>query len=361
MASTYILSDNGVSSGSAGLKETGGTDGTLVLQTTTSGGTATNALTIDNSQNVGIGTSSPSYKLDVNGVGNFQGVQVGTNGDSIRRSGDLYTVADGAYSLIFQTNGVNRATIDSSGNVGIGVTPSANSLSVNYLKNISFQYTAASNYANIFNQENSAALVLASGMQRSATANGFASSYGGSWAKSAVSVGYGFVKIYADAATTVAVGTDVTPTEKIRVLSNGEFTKYDNNTNTYVRDFGWYYAANTYLHIKFNTKYDSNKMIGWRLYGYQAYNIFIDTYYGCYLYVSSPSTPYGSIVRDAGSASGGAMYYSTDGYLCISCAINGNGYTGLRLESLVNGGDYGGGIDVAVLAYKGYATNTGAY
>jgi hypothetical protein len=52
MTSTVILSDNGASSGSAGLKSQGGNDGTLLLQTTTSGGTATTAVTIDNSQNV---------------------------------------------------------------------------------------------------------------------------------------------------------------------------------------------------------------------------------------------------------------------------------------------------------------------
>ena len=47
MASTILLSDNGASSGSAGLKTTGGNDGVLILQTTTSGGTATNAVYID--------------------------------------------------------------------------------------------------------------------------------------------------------------------------------------------------------------------------------------------------------------------------------------------------------------------------
>ena len=62
---SVILSDNGVSSGSAGLKTTASNDGILVLQTTTSGGTATNAIYIDTSQNVGIGTSSPSNRLSV--------------------------------------------------------------------------------------------------------------------------------------------------------------------------------------------------------------------------------------------------------------------------------------------------------
>jgi hypothetical protein len=70
MASTIILSDNGVSSGSAGLKETGGNDGVLILQTTTSGGTATNAVYVDNAQNVGINTNSPVVKLTVGAYAN---------------------------------------------------------------------------------------------------------------------------------------------------------------------------------------------------------------------------------------------------------------------------------------------------
>jgi hypothetical protein len=55
-----ILSDNGVSSGSAGLKTTANSDGTLALQTTTSGGTATTALTINTTQAIGVG-STPSF------------------------------------------------------------------------------------------------------------------------------------------------------------------------------------------------------------------------------------------------------------------------------------------------------------
>ena len=46
MTTSYILSDNGVSSGTSGIKTNGGNDGTLQLQTTTSGGTATTAVTI---------------------------------------------------------------------------------------------------------------------------------------------------------------------------------------------------------------------------------------------------------------------------------------------------------------------------
>jgi len=61
-----ILSDNGASSGTAGLKTSGSNDGILELQTTTSGGTATAAITIDTAQRskfpttIGVGGATPS-------------------------------------------------------------------------------------------------------------------------------------------------------------------------------------------------------------------------------------------------------------------------------------------------------------
>jgi hypothetical protein len=52
MTATTLLADNGVTSGITGYQLTGGDDGTLQLQTTTAGGTATTAVTVDNSQQV---------------------------------------------------------------------------------------------------------------------------------------------------------------------------------------------------------------------------------------------------------------------------------------------------------------------
>ncbi len=50
MAATTLLSDNGASSGLSGYTLTGGSDGTLELQTTSVGGTPTTAMSINNSQ-----------------------------------------------------------------------------------------------------------------------------------------------------------------------------------------------------------------------------------------------------------------------------------------------------------------------
>jgi hypothetical protein len=82
--------------------------------------------------NVGIGTSSPT------GISSYPTVDIkGTSGGAIRLGSAsvgsyIYTDAagmtvgtSGATSLNLFTNGTVKATIDSSGNVGIGVTPSA--------------------------------------------------------------------------------------------------------------------------------------------------------------------------------------------------------------------------------------------
>jgi hypothetical protein len=121
MASS-ILADNGVSSGSAGIKTTADSTGALALQTTTAGGAATTAVTIDASQNVGIGTSSPSSKLTVDG------------GNAAIKTGNKFylwnTANDNAPYLkhvnggigFFNTSDSQAMQTDSSGNLLVGTT-----------------------------------------------------------------------------------------------------------------------------------------------------------------------------------------------------------------------------------------------
>jgi hypothetical protein len=113
---TTINADNGVSSGSAGLKESADSSGVLQLQTN---GTA--ALTIDTSQNVGIGTSSPAYKLDVvrGSVGDVARFTNGVDATLVIGSptgGITYNQLNGGYQA-WQTAGTERMRIDSSGNL----------------------------------------------------------------------------------------------------------------------------------------------------------------------------------------------------------------------------------------------------
>ena len=97
--------------------------GSLVLQTNS----GTTALTIDTSQNVGIGTTSPSsYGLSVYKASGSAGSRYssGANNFEISINGtDAYVSNGSAGPLQFWTNGSERMRIDSSGNVSITQTP----------------------------------------------------------------------------------------------------------------------------------------------------------------------------------------------------------------------------------------------
>jgi hypothetical protein len=110
----------------------------LIFRTGGGGNVAgTDRMVIDSSGNVGIGTSSPFYKLSVRQptltatIAEFRTID-GTNnpGLEIRTSTAGTTLAQ-VYSsgatanLLFETNGSERMRLNSSGNLGLGVTPSA--------------------------------------------------------------------------------------------------------------------------------------------------------------------------------------------------------------------------------------------
>ena len=131
---------------SAGLVNTADTSGILNLQTA-----GTTAVTIDASQNVGIGTTSPANFLDISktqdaetsiGLSNTSTganaqvrtkyttnsglFTVGTTGTAHPYGGDAYVYQVANKGIRFATNDTQRMLIDSSGNVLIGTTSYAN-------------------------------------------------------------------------------------------------------------------------------------------------------------------------------------------------------------------------------------------
>lgn len=103
MAQT-INADDGSVSGSAGLKSA--SDGTAILALQTKG---TTAATVDASQNMGIGTTSPGSKLDVKGTLRLSGSTSGYVGlaPATAAGSTTYTLpsADGTNGQFLSTNG----------------------------------------------------------------------------------------------------------------------------------------------------------------------------------------------------------------------------------------------------------------
>jgi hypothetical protein len=91
-------------------------------------------MTLTTSGNLGIGTASPSVALDVAGSGNLTSrarfektgtgkiLQFGADRDT---SAVPYIGSESNHDFAFITNNAERARIDASGNLGLGVTPSA--------------------------------------------------------------------------------------------------------------------------------------------------------------------------------------------------------------------------------------------
>jgi hypothetical protein len=163
---SIILSDNGVSSGSAGLKTTASNDGVLQLQTTTSGGTATTAVSISNTQivtvtndtvvnglTVGRGAGSVSTNTAVgasalaanttgarNTVVGYQAAYSTTTGFEIDAFGSqaLYSNTTGTENLSVGRNS-SYANTTGTRNTVVGISSFANNSTGNYNTSVGWQ------------------------------------------------------------------------------------------------------------------------------------------------------------------------------------------------------------------------------
>ena len=110
-----ILSDNGASSGTAGLKTSGSNDGILELQTTTSGGTATAAITIDTAQRskfpttIGVGGATPSTS--------GSGITFPATASASSNANTLDDYEEGTWTAVI-SDGTNNATMTSNRTTG---------------------------------------------------------------------------------------------------------------------------------------------------------------------------------------------------------------------------------------------------
>lgn len=131
---SIITADTGAVSGTAGLKQSADSSGVLALAT----GTGTTAVTIDASQNVGIGVTSMAQKLQVNGkaiIGSYAstgayGLYLRSDASNVHYNWQISTqnTVSGAFEIA-RSDAVGSSTfntpsvvIDSIGNLLVGTT-----------------------------------------------------------------------------------------------------------------------------------------------------------------------------------------------------------------------------------------------
>lgn len=223
--------------------------GSFIIFGTTAIGAAsrTERVRITESGDVGVGTTTPDLfsrsndrTFGISSTGNTaiainaassggRGAQIDFGVNLVRTAGIVSNVNETTFGTLtstplnFQTNGATRVRITSDGDILLSTTSTgATGLGINNQLNISFTEGSGESYANIFRQRNTAALVLADGYKRSTTAS-FASSFSSAMAKAAIAIGYanGSISFFSDAATTVANGMDVAPTERMTIVNTG--------------------------------------------------------------------------------------------------------------------------------------------
>ncbi len=122
IAKNFQVGSDGTATNNFTIRQPATPDGTVRIANGNSG-TTTDLVTVTSAGNVGIGTSSPLQQLHLSSA-SATGIQITYQGVGAARigvaAGNLLT-----FGLDTSNGTTTRATIDSSGNLGLGVTPSA--------------------------------------------------------------------------------------------------------------------------------------------------------------------------------------------------------------------------------------------
>lgn len=197
----------------------------------------TQAMTLTAAGQLLVGTTTAAQKLTI-GAGSIQLDNAQylfgktSSGTSTRLLGinsanDVYigSIDSAAGSLIFNFGGISRAVLDASGRLGLGGAPNSRFDLGTYgsATQISWHTDTATSYGHIAIQNSSAALGIMSGLRMGAAANSFESSISGNWGKAVVLLDYGRIRFFTNPADTVAYGSSYTPSERVRIESDGSF------------------------------------------------------------------------------------------------------------------------------------------
>ena len=232
------------------LIHSGDTTGSLVFKTNDTGSGGTTAMTIDTSQNVGIGTTSPTRKLEVNGQ--IMGTDLLASNSSVYClvSGTTYgqiTASVGALNidaknnsnLTFQVASSEKMRIDSSGNVGIG-TSSPTAFGAGYVS-----LTLSGSNAGVFQSKNTLG-------DTRLYANTSGEALVGSWANTALKL-YTNSTLQATLDASGNLGLGVTPSawgggwKALDIAGSGAVsgtTVLDATSNAYFNGTNWIYKSN---------------------------------------------------------------------------------------------------------------------
>jgi hypothetical protein len=237
--------------------------GWLAFSTANAAGTLTKALTIDNQQRVGIGTTSPGVKVDIvsdNNTSLASVLRVNSNNvavntslayDGLIGSGELTVRAGASAALILGSSATERARIDSSGRLLVGTSTALTGSNSQYSKVVALG-NSANNAAGYFS--------IAAGSTRD---NG--EDVANLWFTDNGAGEYASIRVFADGATgsgdypgrlvfsTTADGAS-SPTERMRIANDGSFSSFAVDFNgtfqtaasagtTYSVLSGWYGAA----------------------------------------------------------------------------------------------------------------------